>query len=214
MRIAVAWAFLLILGTANDAEAQLCIGAPSFQEHKYQLGAGATFTEGAGGVGGTFAAGGESLFGGGGLALFHFTDVATNSVNLSAFIGADLATSTARRVFVCPLVQFALGSGPDVDPLDVSTIAVRGGANVGLVVSDNDAMMVVPTLGVGATYQRLTAKFGGVDQSESNTSGVASVGVGFIFNRRVGITPELSIPFAARGSNVIFSVTLTFNFGG
>jgi hypothetical protein len=42
---------------------------------------------------------------------------------------------------------------------------------------------------------------------------VASLGVGFIVNRNVGITPSLAIPFSAGSDDPVFTIRITFNFG-
>jgi hypothetical protein len=73
--------------------------------------------------------------------------------------------------------------------------------------------MVVPTFGLAAAWQRVTAEFRGAEQHQSDTFGVANLGVGFILDRRVGITPRISIPFSVSDSDVVFTLSLAFNFG-
>jgi hypothetical protein len=55
---------------------------------------------------------------------------------------------------------------------------------------------------------------GGVERDSTDTTGAANVGVGFIFNERIGITPSIVIPFSVADSDVVFSLAFTFNFGG
>lgn len=74
-------------------------------------------------------------------------------------------------------------------------------------------MMVVPFFGLSAIYQRFNTEIGGVESSASDSGGVADLGVGLIFNRTVAITPLVSIPFSTGGSDAIFTLRLSFNFG-
>jgi hypothetical protein len=213
MKLAAA-ALLLMLVATRSADAQVCAGATSFRDYPYQGGITAAFTDNAQGVGGTFAAGGESLFAGGGVAVLRYSDVDVRSTSISVFAGAELAADRRNRVFLCPVGQVGFGAGPDFGPVDISTFTLQGGANVGVIASESAALMVVPTFGLAALYQRVTADLNGAESSDSDTGGIANVGVGLIFNRNVGITPGISIPFAVGDSDVIFTIRLTFSFGG
>jgi hypothetical protein len=199
--------------TPSQAEAQLCSGAPSFRDNPLQVAVAAAFTDGAQAVGGEFAGGGRALFGGVGVSVINFPDVDATSTEVSAFGGADLGTQS-DRVFVCPAASIAFGTGPDFDPVNVSTLTINTGGSVGIVAAQSGQLMVVPTFGLAAVFNQVSVEFGDVDESEWDTSGAATVGVGFIFNRNVGITPALIVPFSAGDSDVIFSIRLSFGFGG
>ena len=71
----------------------------------------------------------------------------------------------------------------------------------------------MPTFGLAAAWQQVTVEAGGVDTDESDSYGVANLGVGFIFNRLIGITPGISIPFSVSDSDVTFTIGFAFNFG-
>ena len=202
-----------VLLFATPASAQLCLGAPTFRTAPYQVGIGASFTDGARGVEGTFAGGGESLFAGAGVSVVNFTDVDVRAAGVSAFLGAELATDTQNRVLLCPVVQLGFLSGPDLGPVDVSSMTLQGGASVGVVAVESGDTMVVPFFGLAALYQRLNTEVGDIDDSTSDSGGVANLGVGFIVNQTVGITPSLAIPFSAGGDDPVFTIRITFNFG-
>jgi hypothetical protein len=85
---------------------------------------------------------------------------------------------------------------------------------VGVIASQTNTLMVIPNFGLALHYDRVTVEFRGADESESDSSGLASVGVGFVFNRNVGISPSIAVPFSAGNSDVIFTIRLSFNFGG
>lgn len=213
MRLVTCVVLLLALLVAAPASAQLCNGSPSFRDGPLQVGLAAAFTEGARGVGGTFAGGGEVFFAGAGVSVLNYTDLDVRSTAVSAFGGAEVTTDSRNRVLLCPLVQLGFGAGPDFGPVDVSTATLQAGGSVGVIASDSDGVMVVPFFGLAALYQRVTSEIGGTEVSASDTGGLADLGVGLIFNRNVGITPFISIPFSAGSSDVAFTLRFTFNFG-
>jgi hypothetical protein len=203
-------AFVLAPGAA---EAQFCVGSPSFRDQPYQVGVAAAFTDGARGVSGEFAAGGEALFAGGGVGVVNFDDFDATATNIFGFGGADLGVDQRERVFVCPLGRIGFGVGPDIGAADVSTFSLQVGGSVGVIASQTNTLMVIPNFGLALHYDRVTVEFGGEDESESDSSGLANIGVGFVFNRNVGITPSIAVPFSAGDSDVIFTVSFTFHFG-
>jgi hypothetical protein len=204
---------MVLLMAASSAEAQICGGRPSFRDGPLQVGIGASFTDGARGVEGTFAGGGESVFAGVGVSVTNFTGVDVRSAGVNAFAGAEFATDRQNKVLLCPVVRVGFGTGPDVGPVDVSTAFVQGGGSIGVIASDRDGMMVVPFFGLSAVYDRVMTDLGGVENSFSDTGGIADLGVGLVFNRTVGITPLISVPFSTGGSDVIFTLKFSFNFG-
>jgi hypothetical protein len=204
---------VLLLAT-TPAEAQLCTGSPSYASQPYQAAITASFTEGAHAVGGEFGAGSDAFFATVGVTVVNFRsqDVLATRISLSA--GADLATSQTGNVFVCPLASVGFGVGPDIGPVDVSTITFGAGGSLGVIASQTDMLMIIPTFGLGAIYNRVTADLGDNDVTNTDTSGRARVGVGFVFNQNMGITPAIEIPFSAGASDPIFTIRLSFAFGG
>ena len=160
---------------------------------------------------GQFAAG-STAFGGGSVSLVNFSNLDATQTSVSGFVGADFDVSQNRRVFVCPNAWVSYSVGPDIGSVDVSAFGVGGGGSVGVVVSDTDQLMVVPTFGVSAVWERLTAELRGFDEGASGTYGVANVRVGLIFNRRIGIRPGISV--SVPDPDVAFSLAFAFNFGG
>jgi hypothetical protein len=205
---------LLTLLVVKPASAQLCTGNPSFRDGPYQAGVAASFTEGLRAVEGTFAGGGESLFGGIGLSILNFTDLDDRAVGVSAFGGAELVTDQRNRVLLCPVIRLGFAAGPDVGPVDVSSASLQGGGSIGVIASETSELMIVPFFGLAVLYQRVSTDIGGVEASASDTGAIADLGVGLILNRNVGITPLVSIPFATGADDAIFTIRFTFNFGG
>ena len=204
---------LVVFLVAKPTSAQTCMGAPSFRAAPYQAGVAASFTEGLRQVEGTFAGGGESVFGGAGVSVLNFTDIDERTAGVSAFAGAEFATDQRNRVLLCPIVRLGFLAGPDFGPVDLSSVALQGGASLGVIAAQDGDLAVVPFFGLSAGYTRVTSEVGGVETSASDTGGIADLGVGFIFTRTVGITPQVSIPFSSGGSDAVFTIRLTFTFG-
>lgn len=209
----MACVLLLTLVAAKPASAQICLGAATFRDAPYQAAVAASFTEGVREVEGSFAGGGESVFAGAGVSVVRFTPGNERTAGVSAFAGAEFATDQGDRVLLCPVVRLGFLAGPDFGPVDVSSVALQGGASVGVIASQQGDLMVVPFFGLSAVYQRVSTDVGGIESSASDTGGVADLGVGLIFNRTVAITPLVSIPFSAGGSDAVFTIRLSFNFG-
>ncbi|MGH9253237.1 MAG: hypothetical protein ACRD3C_01570 [Vicinamibacterales bacterium] len=212
MKFSLACVIAASLFFVSSAEAQLCGGAPSFAQAPMQVGVSAAFRDGAQGVGGHFAGGGQALFGGVGLGVVNFSDLDATQTNITAFGGADLGVSGTNSVFVCPVAAVRFGVGPDIGPIDVSSVGLHGGGSVGVIASSTPSLMVVPTFGLAAAWQRVTFDTGTTERDVSDTFGIANLGVGFIFNRNVGITPSISIPFSVADSDVVFTLAFAFNF--
>ena len=204
---------LLTLVVVKPASAQLCTGNPTFRDGPYQAGGAVSLTEGLRSVEATFAAGGESFFAGAGFGVLNFTDIDVRTAGLSAFAGAEFVTDQDDRILLCPVIRLDFAAGPDIGPVDVSTVGLQGGGSISVIASQSSDLMVVPFFGLAVLYQRINTEVGGVDASASDTGGVADLGVGFILNRNVGITPIVSIPFAAASSDAVFTLRFTFNFG-
>lgn len=205
---------LMTLFAASRVEAQTCLGGPAFQPNPYQARVAGLFTDVEHGIDAAFAAGGESLFAGGGLSVENFRPQNQTATSVSGFAGADLQADDGGRIFLCPLAALSFGVGPDFLTTDVSTVRLRGGGQVGVIAMQNGTMMVVPTFGLAAVHQRVRFDFGPTDTTVSDNFGLANIGVGFVFNRNVAITPGVTIPFSADDSDVIVTFGLTFNFGG
>lgn len=213
MKLVLTCALAMILVSTIPAEAQLCAGAPSFRDYPLQVGVSAAFRDDAKGVGGSFGAGGEALFATGGVSVLNFDGADSSQTSVSGTIGTDLQADDDGRVFLCPIGQVAFGAGPDFGPVDVSTITLSGGVSVGVIAYQTDMLTAIPTFGLFAVHNRVTAEAGGSDNTVSDASGLATVGVGLLFNRNVSVIPEVLVPFSAGNGDALFSIKLLYNFG-
>ena len=204
---------VMLFLAAKPAAAQLCTGNPSFVYAPYQASIGAFFSDGVRGIEAGAAAGGKTIYGGAGLLVFNFTDVDVRAAGVFGHVGAELAADRDNKIMICPAVRLDVLAGPDLGPVDTSSIAVQGGASIGMVVSDTGDMQVVPFFGLALVHTRLTSTFGGDETTFTDNGGHADLGVGFIFSKKTGITPSVSIPFSTGGSDATFMIKFAFNFG-
>lgn len=210
MRSVLCAGVLLILAV-SQAEAQTCVGAPSFREKPMQGGFTASFVGERHEIGGTFAAGKPSLFGSVGVLATHISYLGT-APTLTVGIGTELPSSD-HPVFTCPLLQVEFNAGPDFGPFETSSVGVRGGISVGAIVAERRGTQVIPTFAIAVLYDRAQVSFADVEETHSVWSGVATFGVGFLFNKNLSVIPALEVPFSAGDSATGFSFRWVYGFG-
>ena len=202
---------VLVVVIAAPAEAQLCAGAPSFGVHPFHVGVDGAFSSNAQGVGATIAVG-RALFGAVTVNTQTFDDLESSFRSVGATAGLEVTLGSDRRAFACPTGHMGFGFGPNVGPLNVSSVRASGGGRLGVVIAETDPLIVVPTVGLLSVYQRDTAEFRGLKQEDSDVYGLATIGIGLIVSRRIGITPGIVIPFSATDPDVAFSLSVAFGF--
>ena len=177
-----------------------------------QAGAAVSFVGDRRDVGGAFAVGRPSLFGGIGVSATHIRFLGT-APSVSGSVGAEFA-SADHPVFTCPLFQAAYASGPALEPFDVSTVGLRGGISVGAIVAETQqAMKIIPTFGFAVLYDRATVTLLTVENTNTVWSGVVSFGVGLLFNDKVSVIPALEVPFSAGTTDAGFTIRWIYGFG-
>ena len=211
MRNAVSAMVLLMAFAAGEADAQTCAGGPSLRDKPMQGGLAASFVGDRHDVGGTFAFGKPSLFGGVGLSATHISFLGT-APTLSGLVGTEIPSSE-HPVFTCPIFQAVYSTGPDFDPFDVTTFGFRGGVSVGAIVVERRAMAFIPTFALALLYDRGTVSLDDFDATNSVWSGVATFGAGFLFNKNLSVIPALEIPFSAGPADIGFSFRWIVGFG-
>src|SRR5262245_39669825 len=156
---------VLLFVAAKPAAAQLCTGNPSFVYAPYQASIGAMFSNGVRGIEAGAAAGGKTIYGGAGLLVLNFTDIDVRTAGVYAHVGAELAADRDNKIMICPAVRLDVLAGPDVGPVDNSSVALQGGGSIGMVVSDSGDMQVVPFFGLALVHTRLSSSFNGGNET-------------------------------------------------
>jgi hypothetical protein len=204
---------VMVFLAAKPAAAQLCVGNPSFVYGPYQASIAAAFSSNVRGIEAGAAAGGTTIFGGAGLLVLNFTDIDVRTAGVYGQVGAELAADRENKIMICPIVRIDVLAGPDVGPVDNSSIALQGGGSIGMVVSDAGDMQIVPFFGLALVHTRLSSSFAGTETTFTDNGGHADLGVGFVFHHTAAITPSVSIPFSMAGSDATFMIKFAFNFG-
>jgi len=206
-------ALAILIGLlVSTAEAQTCTGAASFRDRPMQVAGAMTTVNRATDIGGTFLAGGRTLFAGGGMATTD-PQVGRSMTNVNGVIGAEFENADGPA-FVCPIGRIRFSNGPDFGPVDGSSLATHAGVSVGLRVWETRNASVIPTFSLLAVYERYRSEFSGTDSSSSVGSGLVTVGVGFVYDDRLAIVPSVQLPFS-RGfeSDAGFAWSVSLNFG-
>ena len=118
---------VMVFLAAKPAAAQLCVGNPSFVYGPYQASIAAAFSSNVRGIEAGAAAGGNTIFGGAGLLVFNFTDIDVRTAGVYGQVGAELAADRENKIMICPIVRIDVLAGPDVGPVDNSSLALQGG---------------------------------------------------------------------------------------
>jgi len=194
------------------AAAQPCIGRPSFSDAPWQARVQSSFSDSSKTFGPSLSRGVGDFFIGAFGDLDGFSGIDQSAASIGGTIGLDRGFGRDRRVHGCPIVTALHQFGPSVGGTDFSANVASFGGRVGIVANDNPALQVVPTFGMDLQVERDMANFNGQSTSSSRNFTVARFGVGFVFNRRTSIVPEIIELFGV-SSDTTFRMTAAFNFG-
>ncbi len=203
-----------------SAQAQTCLGGPSISKARStQAGVGVAFRDELFAFGGNISAGNDSAFGGltvsrRSLEVDGFDSL--SAVNLAVNAGLQIPATPDKRAMFCPIVGFSRTFGPnDVfdSGLDLSDWSIGGGGAFGVTVGAPGSIQFVPTVSLQVVRTTVTAKFGGESESESDTNGVLTLGLGFLLNERVSVLPNVSIPIGVEDGKALFGLSVIFSFG-
>ena len=211
---------MALLAVVNaPAAAQACLGLPSHENGRMQVTGNAAFTDLSNSFSGSFGYGQPAgLFGSAGLGTTSYDGFDGSALDLGVQGGYQLTIGKVAQAQVCPVASFSLGMGPkdvDLGGTDVSSQQGSIGFAVGKLMGANPRLKIVPNAGLGLAYRKQK-----LDDStnpaleNSETYGLASVGVGFIFNSNIAVRPSVSIPLGSDFSNdPTFGLTVGYNFG-
>ncbi len=210
---------MALLAVVNaPAAAQACLGLPSHANGQMQVAGNATFTDLYNSFGGSVGYGQPAgVFANAQLGTTSFDGLDGSQMDLGAQVGYQLTVGRVAQAQVCPVASFSLGMGPnDIGGTGVDASGTRGtlGIAVGKQMGANPRMKIVPNAGLGLAYQKQTLDDGTSEIEASETYGLASIGVGLIFNSNIAVRPSISIPLGSDLSNdPTFGLTVAYNFG-
>jgi hypothetical protein len=205
---------ILALSSAA-ADAQTCMGGTELGRGAHRLSVGGTMADATTGAGAGYGFGSDRFFGTAGLGFNRFTGADQTQFAVGTLFGAQFRPSSSAALAVCPIGQYDMGFGPNVDPISLRTHALAGGGRIGFATGDPERFNMVPTAGVSIVRSGINASSAlmGIDQTMWDTYGLANMGVGFRFNHsRMAVVPSVSFPIGLDGADPSFGVTFSSNF--
>jgi len=199
---------------ASGAAGQACLGLPSFAGGSVHLNAAGEFPDSAKawalGIG---AGRPNNLFAnlGGGQVTFDGLDEKSSFGFLE--FGVQIPVGRAQ---VCPIAGGTFGAGPDdaLAGLKLTSRSASAGLALGVPV-EAGSLRLVPNFAV--KYEYLSVKVDEVDfepTTDTFTSGIVDLGLGFVLNDRVSLQPLLHFPFGGDEDEAAsFGLFASFSFG-
>ncbi|MBM4184951.1 MAG: hypothetical protein FJ207_12180 [Gemmatimonadetes bacterium] len=205
--------FAALATRASLASAQACLGLPSFAAGSVHLNATAQFLDSATVYAAGIGAGRpDNLFANlGGGRVSYAGLVQSSSFGFLEF-GLQWPLGRAQ---LCPIAGGTFGVGPDDDVAGIKVTSWGASAGVALGLPIRLSLLtVVPSAGVRYEYLSQDVDERDVGSlSETFTSGVADLGVGFGFRDRLTIQPLTRIPFGGEDDEISLVVFTSLSVG-
>ena len=211
-------ASLALLAMAQEpAMAQACMGLASFTTAPVQVTANGSFSDLSTSVGANIGYGiPSSVFGTLGVATTSYEPDEGANLALRAGAGYQINIGAVRPVQVCPVATFGYGMGPsdDIAGFARSNHAATVGVRVGIEMTANPRMKVVPSAGLSYAQGKDKAEdnAGATLYEISSKYGLAQLGVGIILNQHFSLRPGVDIPLGREGGIPVVGITIGYNF--
>jgi hypothetical protein len=216
--LVVSLALLAVFG--SRAVAQTCQGLAPFSAGQLQVAGSAHFGEFSNTWGGSVTYGIPSgIYGGADLSTESFDNDGGSSLGIGAHAGYQMKLGRTGKMHLCPNASLALGMGPDDEANDInaSQTHLKFGLALGTEMGSTPRMRIIPTGGLGLQYSKAKVEDtspGGTTVEDSETYGVARLGVGFVFNQQISVRPTIDIPLGSDlYSDPTFGLSVGYNFG-
>jgi hypothetical protein len=204
----------------SPAMAQTCQGMASFSAGKMQVAADGRFSSAVNSWGGQFSYGVPSgLYAGASLSTTSFDGIDQNSMGVGVNAGYEMKVgSKANGMSVCPVASLQLGMGPDDKANDINSSSTDAhfGLALGKQMGATPQLRIIPTAGLGLQYSKAKVEDtspGGTTLEASDTYGLATLGLGLVFNQQISVRPSVDIPLGLDNSDATFGITVGYNFG-
>jgi hypothetical protein len=204
---------VVLAASAAYANAQSCLGLPSFAHHLVHVNAAADFPDSATvyavGVG---AGHHNNLFGNLGGGQIKFEGFDSNAKFGFLEFGYQIPIGKAQ---ICPIAGGTFASGPDdeVASLTVTSRSASAGLALGMPF-ETRMLTLIPNAAVhyGTVSQKVEEASSGSSTFNSN-SGLIDVGLAFVIGKRISIQPLAHIPFAAEDDRTSYGVFISVGVG-
>ena len=181
---------------------------------RHRLQAGGTLADGTDGAGAGYGFGSRKFFGNVGMGVNRYDGLTGKQFAVNTLFGSEIPLPERLPIAVCPVGQFDLGFGPNVDPVSVRTHTFSGGGRIGWVTGNPEKFNVVPTGGFSIIRTGVYASYSlfEVEETVWDSYSMFHLGAGLRFNHsRMAVTPGLSFPMLD-GADPVFTVTFSSSF--
>ena len=206
---------ILVLSAAA-ADAQTCMGGTELSRGSHRLNVGGTLADGTNGAGAGYGFGSDRFFGNAGIGFNHFDGADQTQFAIATLFGTQIRPAANAALAVCPIGQYDLGFGPNVDPISTRQHTLAFGARVGFATGDADRFNLVPTAGLSVVRAGMSISndlLPDLNLTAWDTYGLFHMGVGLRFNNsRMSVVPGVNIPVGLDGADPSFGVTFTSSF--
>ncbi len=213
---------LAVTGLASMANAQVCVGTPSFSVGSARASGSAMFSSQSDAYGAGLALGAyKGWFVSGAFAHAKVSNSDQSSNFGGGSLGYEWTVNSAPKVEVCPMVGVYTQSGSLVgaiaDPYSnnpQNSLEVHVGGSVGWVASSSDQLQVIPAIGVAFVSRSYKAKIVQANAPNPTTSqsfGVLDATIGFVFAKRWTLSPMVTFPTSSTYDKPTYGAALSLN---
>jgi hypothetical protein len=205
------------VAVASTAQAQACVGAPSFSAGAARLGANVVFGDHVKTYGGQLTLGtwnGFFVSGDYAHAKQDSTDGSSNAGGGS--VGYEYKVSD--NVMFCPMAAVHAQTGSVVGntpSAPMNTVDWNLGGSLGWVAAQSGGMEVIPAVGAFFASRSMKAIIATQGQSNPTTTdgyGLFTGAIGFVFNKAWTLTPSVQVPVSQDNGKTSFGIGLSYNF--
>jgi len=212
---------LAMAGVASVANAQACVGMPSFSVGSARVGGNMLIGDNAKSYGAEAALGSHNgLFVVGNYSHAKDDNSDGSSNGGGATLGYEYTMNAENHVQFCPMVGVNVQTGSLVgltpmpnDPQN--TLDWHVGGSLGWTASESSSMSVIPAIGaafVGRSYKSKIVTLGQANPTTTDSFGLVTASIGFVFNKRCTIAPMVQVPVSELNGKTAYGVAVSYNF--
>ncbi|HVA58222.1 MAG: hypothetical protein WBQ26_13425 [Gemmatimonadaceae bacterium] len=212
---------LAVAGLASVANAQVCVGTPSFSTGSARVGGSVLIGDQSKAYGGQLALGTYHNFFAVGNYSHAKDDNSDGSSNAGGgSLGYEWAVGGGSSVEICPIVGVTAQSGSLVGMtpypnLPQNTLDLNFGGSLGWTASESSSMSVIPAIGASLVARSFKSKIvtqGAANPTTSESFGLVTATIGFVFNKRCTISPMVQVPVSETNGKTSYGVAVSYNF--
>lgn len=207
--------FALTMGlcVTTEGSAQVCLGRPSLNIARANVGVRVDWRDGATGVAAAGVTGADRAFVGMSASRLRYAELDANVTAIAASAGWSVVPSIST-LYVCPILQAAYGRGPNDDATNTtrSSLSALAGLAVAGQIAVTSRVSLVPNVSAGVLVQRSSQRTDEVSSAGSDIGGTVSGGVSVLLNQRIAVQPAVRLPVGFSDREPVYSLGVTVGF--